>query len=115
LADKEKFKHDTNRGSAFTNDKATKDTDPSYLGTFDNEGVAYRIVIWANEFGEDKTRLSFLIESEEEYLRKKEEREANSGGAGGAKARTTGGGGARRPAAAAAGRGRSGGGTRRNY
>jgi hypothetical protein len=103
---KEAFVHEENRGSAFTNDKASKDTDPSYLGTANIGGELFRFVVWTNEYKEGKERLSFKFETEEEFQAKKAEREAANGGGAG-----------RGKASAAAGRGGSAGrgNTRRNY
>jgi hypothetical protein len=78
--EKKPFEHPENRGSAFTNDKASKDTDPDYMGTANIGGTLYRIVIWSNEFDGDKERLALLFETEEEYQEKKAAREAESGG-----------------------------------
>jgi len=79
---KKPFVHDENRGSAFTNDKASKDTDPDYMGTANIGGELYRLVIWSNEHDGDKERLAILFETEEEYQEKKAAREAESGGGG---------------------------------
>lgn len=80
--EKKPFEHPENRGSAFTNDKATKDTDPDYMGTANIDGELYRVVIWSNEFDGDKERLALLFETEEDYQAKKAAREAESGGKG---------------------------------
>ena len=78
--EKKPFVHEENRGSAFTNDKASKDTDPDYMGTANIGGELFRIVIWSNEFGEDKERLALLFETEEEFQAKKAARESENGG-----------------------------------
>ena len=78
--EKKPFVHDENRGSAFTNDKASKDTDPSYTGTANIGGELYRVVIWKNEFDGDKERLALLFETEEEFQEKKAAREAEREG-----------------------------------
>lgn len=81
----EKYQHKVNHGSAFLNEKKSKDTDPTWFGTFDNNGEAFRVVIWENPYG-DGTRLSFLIESEADFQEKKEARggEKTANGAAGA-------------------------------
>jgi hypothetical protein len=88
--EKEKFVHEENRGSAFTNDKKSKDTDPDYLGTANIGGVDYRLVAWANEFQEDKVRLGIIFETEEEYQEKKAAREAANSGSSKGKAKSAG-------------------------
>lgn len=80
--EEKKFEHEENRGSAFTNDKKSKDTDPDYLGTANIGGTDYRLVIWANEFKDDKVRLGIIFETEEEYQEKRAAREAESNGKG---------------------------------
>lgn len=78
--EKKPFVHDENRGSAFTNDKASKDTDPDYMGTANIGGELYRLVIWSNEHDGDKERLAILFETEEEFQEKKAARDAEKGG-----------------------------------
>ncbi len=100
------FVQKENHGSAFTNERAQKDTDPAYLGTLDVEGVPYRIVIWSNPYttqeGNDIERLGILVETEEAFQEKKAAREAANGG-GNQNAGNSRGGNSRTPARGASG------------
>jgi hypothetical protein len=43
------YKHETNRGSLFKNEKKEKDNQPDYTGQINVDGTLYNISGWINE------------------------------------------------------------------
>jgi hypothetical protein len=63
---KQPYKHKTNRGSMFENDRKTKDTQPDFTGSIDVEGRIYWLHAWKDMTSGGKKRLSVSIQLQEE-------------------------------------------------
>jgi hypothetical protein len=65
-ARKQPYRHKTNRGSMFENDRKTKDTQPDFTGSIDVNGTIYWLHAWKEMTQSGKKRLSVSVQVQEE-------------------------------------------------
>jgi hypothetical protein len=63
---KEPYKHKTNRGSMFDNDRKTKETQPDFTGSIDVNGTVFWINGWTGMTQNGKRKLSLSVQPQEE-------------------------------------------------
>lgn len=65
-AKKAPYKHKTNRGSMFENDRKTKETQPDFTGSIDVNGTIFWLHAWKEMTQSGKKRLSVSVQVQEE-------------------------------------------------
>lgn len=70
------YRHKTNRGSMFENDRKTKESQPDFTGSIDVDGTIYWLHGWKDMTPSGKKRLSVSVQLQEERTQQQQRQES---------------------------------------